>query len=94
MEFSLGAGIAIFGAAFAAWAWVVAWGVGIVRNEISQLRAVIKDTADRQTDIAKNQEQHILLTERRLTMLETEFGYIRRYLAHGADHDESTQPSK
>ncbi len=36
-ETLIAASIGIFGLAFGAWAWVVAWGVGITRREIAEL---------------------------------------------------------
>lgn len=75
MVIDVGTGLTVLGASFAAWAWVVAWGVGVVRREVSQLREAAEDTA-------KSLTQHILLTEKRLTMLESEFAFIRRYLSH------------
>lgn len=80
MVIDVGTGLSIFGAAFGMWAWVVAWGVTIVRKEVKELRDAAMKTAT-------SLEQHILLTERRLTMLETEFSFIRRYLTH-----DSSQP--
>ena len=81
VEIQLGTGIAIFGAAFAFWGWVVAWGVKAIREEVRDIKGQAKATADAQIT-------HINQTERRLTMLETEFGYLRRYLAHITDSEE------
>jgi len=70
---TLPAAIAIFGLAFGAWAWVVAWGINIVKREVHSLKIAAESTS-------KSLEAHVLLTEKRLTMLEVEFGYLRRYM--------------
>ena len=71
--FDIGTGIAIFGGAFGAWAWVVAWGVSVIRKEVESLKAEI---------VAVNATQvlHVNQTERRLTMLETEFTFFKNAL--------------
>jgi len=70
----VGTALTALAGAFGVWAWVVAWGVGVIRREMAFTRAA----AGKATD---SLEAHILATERRLTMLETEFAFIRRYLA-------------
>lgn len=67
--------------AFGAWAWVVYWGVKVVRKEIAALATSAEATAKALTD-------HILLTEKRLTMLETEFAFVRRYLSHQPQNED------
>lgn len=62
--------IAIFGLAFGFWGWVVAWGISVIRKEVGEIRAEIHSTS-------AAQQVHINQTERRLTMLETEFSYIK-----------------
>lgn len=56
--------------AFGVWAWVVAWGVGVVRKEVQDMKSAAKETGSTLSD-------HVNQTERRLTMLETEFGWIK-----------------
>jgi hypothetical protein len=69
-DFSMGTGLAIFGLAFGAWAWVVAWGVGVVRKEVQDMKGIGNHTTGMLTS-------HINQTERRLTMLETEFRWLK-----------------
>ena len=68
---SIGTGLTVLGMAFTAWAFVVAWGVGVVRREVAEIKGQLHATATAQAT-------HVNQTERRLTMLETEFGYLRR----------------
>ena len=79
---TLPSAVAIFGLAFGAWAWVVAWGINIVKREVHSLKEAAESTA-------KSLDNHVLLTEKRLTMLEVEFGYIRRYMTaqHAAQQE-------
>lgn len=80
-EISLGTGIAVFGAAFGCWAWVVGWGVSVMRKEMGELKSTLMN-------VSTSQNVHIQQTERRLTMLETEFQYIKSSLyrvAHRGD---------
>ena len=72
-QIELGTGIAIFGGAFAMWAWVVAWGVAIMRRELEGVKGQI-------SSFASQQNLHITQTERRLTMLETEFQFIKTHM--------------
>lgn len=69
-QIELGTGIAIFGLAFAAWAWIVAWGVGVMRREFSELKGQVQA-------MGATQQAHVVQTERRLTILESEFGYLK-----------------
>lgn len=77
---SLGGGIAVFGGAFACWAWVVAWGVGVMRKELHELKTAL-------TGVSAAQNVHIQQTERRLTMLETEFQFIKSSLYRITPHN-------
>lgn len=71
--------VAIAAAAFGAWAWLGWWGVRVIRKELQQVTLAASATAEALT-------AHILLTEKRLTMLETEFAFVRRYLGrHGIE---------
>jgi len=69
----IGTALTVFGAAFAMWAWVVAWGVSIIRREVGDLKTTVLATE-------KAQQIHVTQTERRLTMLETEFAYLKAVL--------------
>ena len=69
-DISMGTALAIFGLAFGAWAWVVAWGVSVVRREVQDMKSIANSSS-----VALN--AHIHQTERRLTMLETEFQYVK-----------------
>lgn len=71
MQIDIGTGVAILGAAFGGWAVVVAWGIGVIRKEVQEIKIQARATSDAQIT-------HINQTERRLTMLETEFGFLRR----------------
>lgn len=80
MTIDIGLALTLLALAFGAWAWVVAWGADVIRKEM-------KRTSDATEITGKSLEAHILATERRLTMLETEFSYIRRYMVK-RDYDE------
>jgi hypothetical protein len=64
----LGTGIAILGMAFGAWAWVVAWGVSVIRREVGELKMDVA-AARRDAHEAKIEVEH------RLTAVESD---IRR----------------
>ena len=72
--------LTVFGLAFGAWAWVVAWGVGVIRKEVQEMKLAAAQTGGQLT-------AHVNQTERRLTMLETEFGWIKAGMkyANGGD---------
>jgi hypothetical protein len=74
---SIGTGLTILGLAFGGWAGVVAWGIGVIRREV-------KDIKDQVHITSQAQITHVNQTERRLTMLETEFAYMRRITMHAA----------
>lgn len=75
MQIDIGTGLTILGAAFGGWAVVVAWGIGVIRNEVKEIKEQAAKTADLHI-------LHVNQTERRLTMLETEFGFLRRKMDH------------
>lgn len=75
MQIDVSIVLTILGMAFGGWAFVVAWGVGVIRKEVKELKEQILLTS--QTQIL-----HVNQTERRLTMLETEFSFLRRRLDH------------
>ena len=69
-EFSVGNALTALSLAFGVWAWVVAWGVNVVRKEVQEMKAIANSSG-------ASLNAHIHQTERRLTMLETEFQYIK-----------------
>lgn len=75
MEIDIGTGIAILGAAFGAWAFVVGWGISVIRKEVAEIKLQTMRTSELHI-------QHVNQTERRLTMLETEFSFLRRKMDH------------
>ena len=62
--------LTVLSIAFAVWAWVVAWGVSVIRSEVQDMKKEAHSAATTLT-------AHVHQTERRLTMLETEFGWIK-----------------
>ena len=66
----LGIAITVLSVAFGVWAWVVAWGVSVIRKEVQEMKLAANQTGVTLT-------AHVTQTERRLTMLETEFGWIK-----------------
>lgn len=80
MIVDIGLALTFLSFAFGIWAWVVGWGVKVIRREMMETRQATVKTGHAL-------EAHILATERRLTMLETEFGYVRRYLTKVFPHD-------
>lgn len=84
MIVDIGLALTFLSFAFGLWAFVLQWGVRVIRKEMSETRdATVK------TGIAL--EAHILATERRLTMLETEFGFVRRYLTRDDENKYDTR---
>ena len=62
---SLGTAATVFGAAFGMWAWVVAWGVGVIRREVADLK----------TEVALSRadtHRQMLEIEHRLTAVESD----------------------
>lgn len=84
--FDIGTGITIFGVAFGAWAWVVAWGVSVIRKEVESLKAEI-------VAVNSTQVMHVNQTERRLTMLETEFTFFKTVLMNKLNAQHSNNGS-
>lgn len=62
--------LTVLSIAFGAWAWVVAWGVNVIRREVHEMKNAASHTGNTLT-------AHVTQTERRLTMLETEFGWLK-----------------
>ena len=80
----LGTALTVLSIAFGVWAWVVAWGVSVVRKEVAEMKSAAKETG-------ATLASHVHQTERRLTMLETEFGWIKagmKYANHGGFREE------
>ena len=65
--------LAFLGIAFTVWAWVVAWGVSVIRAEVKNMRQAADETS-------KNLISHVKQTERRLTLLETEWQWVKGWM--------------
>ena len=78
----LGTALTVLSVSFGIWAWVVAWGVSVIRKEVQDMKHAANHTGVTLT-------AHVTQTERRLTMLETEFGWIKASVKtnHGIDHE-------
>ena len=70
MPVEIGTALTVLSIAFGVWAWVVAWGVSVIRKEVQEMKGAASTTGTQLT-------AHVHQTERRLTMLETEFGWIK-----------------
>lgn len=81
IEISPEVAVTVIGLAFGGWAAVASWGVSVFRDGIESLRVELTELKKAGNDTAYALTEHVRLTEKRLTMLETEFGFIRRYLA-------------
>jgi len=75
---SIGTALTVLSMAFGVWAWVVAWGVRVIRSEVQDMRASTREMGTTLT-------AHVNQTERRLTMLETEFSFIKIAVQKGAE---------
>lgn len=73
MIVDVGLALTFLSFAFGLWAAVLQWGVKVIRKEMAETREVSEQTAHALVGLT-------LTTEKRLTMLETEFGFMRRYL--------------
>ena len=72
--------LSILGLSFTAWAAVVAWGVSVIRQEVRDMKSVSNTNA-----AALN--AHVLQTERRLMLLESEWRWVKAGLTvHRTDH--------
>lgn len=72
MTLSLEMALGMLGLAFTVWAGVVAWGVGVIRKEVADMKLSGKDTSTALTT-------HVTQTERRLSMLETEWRWLKEW---------------
>ena len=75
-DIPVGTALTIFGAAVGCWAWVVGWAASVIRREVADLKKHVEA-------FATTQAAHVTQTERRLTMLETEFAYIKAAVYRG-----------
>jgi len=78
---TIGNALSLLSLAFGVWAWVVAWGIAAIRRETTSMAMVATETS-------KALSAHIHQTERRLTMLETEFKYISRRIRVSDDEND------
>lgn len=74
----MGTALTVLSIAFGVWAWVVAWGVRVIRAEVQDMRHSTREMGSTLT-------AHVNQTERRLTMLETEFSFIKVAVQKGAE---------
>jgi len=81
LDMSVGNALSLLSLAFGVWAWVVAWGVATIRRETTNMANAAAETS-------KTLSEHIHQTERRLTMLETEFKYISRRIRMSDDEND------
>lgn len=70
---SIETALAVLGLAFTVWAGVVAWGVAVIRREVSDMKQTGKETGQALTS-------HVTQTERRLSMLEAEWRWMKEWL--------------
>ena len=71
--------LTVLGISFGVWAGVVAYGVAVIRGQLEEL----KSSANKTTDSLVS---HVTQTERRLTLLETEFQWLKNGARMGAPH--------
>lgn len=62
--------LTVLGISFSMWAGVVAWGVAVLRKEASDMKQTNKEITTALTT-------HITQTERRLSMLEAEWRWLK-----------------
>ncbi len=79
-ETLIAAAIGVFGLAFGAWAWVVAWGVGVTRHEIAELKKDIKEAFEARAESDRAFGRHITHNESRLATIEADFRWLRHAL--------------
>ena len=66
-QISISTALAILGAAFGMWSWVVAWGINIIRKEVKELK-------DEVTKARNDNHEQMLEIEHRLTLVEGDIG--------------------
>lgn len=69
----LSTALSLLSIAFTAWAGVVAWGVKVIRAEVVGIKVASENTS-------ASLHLHVNQTERRLTLLETEWSWIKQGL--------------
>jgi hypothetical protein len=70
-DIPIGTAISIFAVAFGAWAWVVHWGVRVIREEVASLKAQVEAAAEAAHEAT-------IATEHRMTRIEAEFRTFAR----------------
>lgn len=75
-DIPLGTALAVFAAAFGAWAWVVAWGVSTIRAEVHAIKSQVGK-------LGEQAHAQMMEVEHRLTLVEAD---IRR-CAVFSNHD-------
>ena len=92
MRIDMGIALTVFGLAFGAWAFIVKTEITKFRSDLEHFTEAfeerLKEMAGALNDTAGTVTTHITHTERRLTMLETEFGFLRRYMTKEQDSED------
>lgn len=70
-DIPVGTAISMFAVAFGGWAWVVHWGVRVIRDEVAELKGQVEAAADAA-------HQATVSTEHRMTRIEAEFRTFAR----------------
>lgn len=65
-DIPVGTAISLFAVAFGGWAWVVHWGVRVIREEVAELKTQVEAAA-------KASHDSMLSAEHRMTRIESEF---------------------
>ena len=80
-DIDVGTALTVLSIAFGVWAWVVAWGVSVIRKEVQDIKHVAFNTGT-------TLNAHVHQTERRMTMLETEFSWLKEMFRINHHRDE------
>jgi hypothetical protein len=64
-DIPIGTAVTLFAVAFGAWAWVVMWGVTVIRREVDGLKTQV-------SAMASQAHQQMLEVEHRLTVVESD----------------------
>lgn len=80
-DIDVGTALTVLSIAFGVWAWVVAWGVSVIRKEVQDMKHAATNTG-------ATLNAHVHQTERRLTMLETEFAWLKTTFRINHHRDE------
>jgi len=92
MQIEITTALAMGSGALGLGAWVVAWVVAQLRKDLGRMTDEMRGIKEAENSTATQLTEHIRLTEKRLTMLEVEFGYLRRFIK--STHPEGMHESK